>query len=140
MTRPLLLEAIGIIIVVFPRLLLACDIAPVAVRSSKPTIGPLGTMPTLTAVELLTLDSVALQERLAAGLLSSVDLVNQCPQQIENHDHRGLGLNAMISIVPRRTLMTRSEQLDQERANGRIRSPLHGIPMLVKVGRINRLG
>nr|ODN89884.1 hypothetical protein L204_06161 [Cryptococcus depauperatus CBS 7855] len=89
-------------------------------------------MATLTAVELLTMDSVALQERLTAGLLSSVDLVKQCLQQIETHDRRGLKLNAMISIVPYQTLMTRSKQLDQERAEGHVRSPLHGIPMLVK--------
>lgn len=93
----------------------------------------------LTAIELLTLDSVALQERLTAGLLSSVDLVKQCLQQIENHDHRGLKLNAMISIVPQQILMTRSKQLDQERAEGRVRGPLHGIPMLVKVSKIGRV-
>lgn len=96
-------------------------------------------MATLTTVELLTLDSVALQERLTAGLLSSVDLVKQCLQQIENHDQHGLKLNAMISVVPHQTLMTRSKQLDQERTQGRIRGPLHGIPILVKVGQINRL-
>nr|ODN85433.1 hypothetical protein L203_05049 [Cryptococcus depauperatus CBS 7841] len=89
-------------------------------------------MATLTAVELLTMDSVALQERLTAGLLSSVDLVKQCLQQIETHDRRGLKLNAMISIVPYQTLMTRSKQLDQERAEDHVRGPLHGIPMLVK--------
>ncbi|KAH8660510.1 amidase signature domain-containing protein [Xylariales sp. PMI_506] len=89
-------------------------------------------MASLTAKELLTLDSSVLQERLAAGLLTSVDLVKQCLQQIENHDHRGLKLNAMISTVPRQILMARSKQLDQERAEGRVRSVLHGIPMLVK--------
>ncbi|KAI1127437.1 amidase signature domain-containing protein [Nemania abortiva] len=89
-------------------------------------------MAKLTAVELLTLDSVALQERLNAGKISSADLVKQCLQQIETHDHRGLKLNAMISIVPHEILMARSKHLDEERAKGRFLGPLHGIPMLVK--------
>lgn len=90
-------------------------------------------MAALTTVELLTFDTIALQERLAAGRLSSVDLVKQCLHQIETHDRRGLGLNAMISVVPRPILMARSKELDQERSNGQTRGPLHGIPMLVKV-------
>jgi hypothetical protein len=93
-------------------------------------------MGALTAVELLSLDSVALQERLTSGLLSSVDLVKQCLQQIENHDRRGLKLNAMVSIVPHQILISRSKELDQERVEGRVRGPLHGIPLLVKVGEI----
>lgn len=137
MTRRFLLEGIGIFVVLVLWLLYALDSSRV-VQSTK-TIPNVDNMAaTLTAVELLSLDSVALQERLAAGLLSSVDLVKQGLQQIETHDRRGLKLNAMISIVPCQTLMTRSKQLDQERAEGRIRGPLYGIPMLVKVGQVNQ--
>jgi hypothetical protein len=108
------------------------------VQTLNPTLSN-SNMGALTAVELLSLDSVALQERLAAGLPSSVDLVKQCLQQIENDDRRGSRLNAMISIVPQQILMTRSKQLDQERAEGRVQSSLHGIPLLVKVSEMNRL-
>ncbi|KAH0591777.1 hypothetical protein MHUMG1_10476 [Metarhizium humberi] len=38
----------------------------------------------------------------------------------------------MISIVPNHILMERSAQLDRERTEGRVRSPFHGIPILVK--------
>jgi hypothetical protein len=137
MTRRFLLEGIGIVVVLVLWLLYARDSTRV-VQSTKPIL-TVGNMATLTAVELLSLDSVALQERLTAGLTSSIDLVKQCLQQIEAHDRHGLQLNAMISIVPYQTLMTRSKQLDQERAEGRVRGPLHGIPMLVKVGQIDRV-
>lgn len=137
MNRRYLLADICIFIIVVLWLVSARDSSRV-VQSTKPNL-TVPNMATLTAVELLTLDSVALQERLTAGLLSSVDLVKQCLQQIENHDHRGLKLNAMISIVPQQILMIRSKQLDQERAEGRVRGPLHGIPMLVKVSKIGRV-
>jgi hypothetical protein len=135
MTTRFLLQGFGVVVVVVLCLLSGRDSTLVLVQSTKPTLAAVSNMAPLTAVELLTLDSVALQERLTAGLLTSVDLVKQCLQQIENHDHRGMKLNAVISIVPHQSLMTRSKQLDLERAQGRIRGPLHGIPMLVKVGR-----
>lgn len=84
-------------------------------------------------MDLLTLDSVGLQKRFEAGLLTSVALVQACLEQIDRHDQRGANLNAMISIVPHHILMERSAQLDRERAAGRVRSLFHGVPILVKV-------
>jgi amidase len=99
---------------------------------------PLNTLPLfnmaarLSTLELLSLDSAALQRKLDAGLLTSVELVQACLAQIDRHDQRGAKLNAMISIVPKHILMDRSAQLDRERAAGKIRSPFHGIPIVVK--------
>ena len=87
----------------------------------------------LSATELLSHDSVGLQRKLDAGVLTSVELVQACLAQIDKHDQQGAKLNAMISIVPKPILMERSAQLDRERKAGRVRSPLHGIPILVKV-------
>ncbi|KAL6810507.1 amidase signature enzyme [Trichoderma camerunense] len=86
----------------------------------------------LSTTELLSLDSAGLQKRFEAGLLTSVELVQACLAQISKHDQQGTKLNAMISIVPDRILMERSAQLDRERAAGLIRSPFHGIPILIK--------
>lgn len=130
------IQGISFIIIVIFWLRSVCDTSRSAVQQAKFSV-PASNMAPLTAIELLTLDSVALQERLDAGLLSSVELVKQCLQQIEAHDRRGLKLNAMISVVPHQTLMTRSRLLDQERAEGRVRGPLHGIPVLVKVGEVD---
>ncbi|KAL6791503.1 amidase signature enzyme [Trichoderma sp. SZMC 28013] len=86
----------------------------------------------LSTTELLSLDSAGLQKKFEAGLLTSVELVQACLAQISKHDHQGANLNAMISIVPNRILMEHSAQLDRERAAGLVRSPFHGIPILIK--------
>ncbi|RWA05000.1 hypothetical protein EKO27_g10101 [Xylaria grammica] len=88
--------------------------------------------PKLSTAELLSLDSAGLQKKLDAGLLTSVELVQACLAQVDKHDQRGAKLNAMISVAPHRLLMERSAQLDRERTAGRVRSPFHGIPVLVK--------
>lgn len=93
----------------------------------------------LSTIELLSLDSAGLQKKFEAGLLTSVELVQACLAQISKHDQQGTKLNAMISIVPDRILMERSAQLDRERAAGLIRSPFHGIPILIKVCRFEAL-
>ena len=41
-------------------------------------------------------------------------------------------LRAMMHVSNRRYLLRIAEQLDLERANGRLRGPLHGIPIVVK--------
>lgn len=94
----------------------------------------------LSVIDLLSLDSVELQRRLEAGLLTSVELVQACLAQIDRHDQRGARLNAIISLVPTPLLLERSAQLDRERKAGRVRSPFHGIPILIKVRRITPLG
>ncbi|KAI0505485.1 amidase signature enzyme [Xylaria bambusicola] len=88
--------------------------------------------PNLSTAELLSLDSAALQRKLDAGVLTSVELVQACLAQIDKHDQQGAKLNAMISITPHHLLMERSAQLDRERTAGLVRSPFHGIPILVK--------
>lgn len=87
----------------------------------------------LTPTELLTLDANALQQRLEAGSLSSVELVTCCLTQIENYDQQRAQLRAIISTAPRERLLSRALQLDVERSSGHVRSRLHGIPVLVKV-------
>ncbi|KAL2204589.1 amidase signature enzyme [Sarocladium strictum] len=136
MLSKLLLQSIGSLTVVLAVLFWFIG----SFRSNFPPPFSVDNMLPLTALELLTLDAVRLQERLTAGRLTSVDLVKQCLHQIEAHDHRGLKLNAMISTVPHHILMARSKQLDQERADGLVRGPLHGIPMLLKDAIATRSG
>src|ERR1051325_323440 len=72
----------------------------------------------------------ALQADLAAGNITSVQLVDAYLARIAAYDHAGPSLNAMVAINPRarREAMDR----DRERREGRARGPLHGIPVLVK--------
>ncbi|KAL6701537.1 amidase signature domain-containing protein [Trichoderma pleuroticola] len=59
-------------------------------------------------------------------------LIKQVLNQVDKHNRNGLNLRALISVAPRQQLLERAQFLDQERAAGKARSPLHGIPFIVK--------
>lgn len=65
--------------------------------------------------------------------LTSEVLVNHFLDQIERHNTNGLGLKAIISVCPRQIALMHARALDEERQNGRLRSDLHGIPIILKV-------
>ncbi|KAK4147940.1 amidase signature domain-containing protein [Dichotomopilus funicola] len=81
------------------------------------------------AFDLLTIDAKGLQGLLDQGELTSLDLVRQCLTQIQQHDGN---LHAMISITPTDVLEEIARLLDRERAGGKLRGPLHGIPITIK--------
>ena len=83
------------------------------------------------APDLLTVDAKTLAIELGRGRLSSVELVERSLDMIQKHDGY---LHAMLSIVPREKLKQTAEALDRERQQGKLRGPLHGIPIVVKVG------
>jgi amidase len=58
---------------------------------------------------------------------TSRELVNQYLIRIAVYDHR---LHAAITINP--NALKEAEQLDRERAQGKVRGPLHGIPIALK--------
>ncbi|BCS25086.1 amidase family protein [Aspergillus puulaauensis] len=68
-----------------------------------------------------------LQQLLSAGKLTTVDLLQCYLERIHQTDSY---LNAIIQHNPDAYKIARS--LDQERASGRVRGPLHGIPFVVK--------
>lgn len=84
-------------------------------------------------VDVLTLTAVQIQDLLTRSVLTTEEIVDKYLSQIQKHNHDGLKLNAVISTPPRKELMQYARKLDQERAAGKIRGPLHGIPLLVKV-------
>lgn len=85
------------------------------------------------SLDLLTVTSTELQDLLANGSVTSLDLVDVYLDQIEHENHNGLKLNAMISITPYDVLRQTARDLDREREQGVIRSLLHGILITVKV-------
>ena len=85
------------------------------------------------AFDVLTTSCVALQELLAAGIVTSVEVVEAFLGQIERHNTNGLKLNAMITTTPKDLLLSIARERDQERIEGTIRGSLHGIPITVKV-------
>jgi amidase len=71
-----------------------------------------------------------LQRAMAGGELTSHALVQQCLDRIESLDKRGPMLRAVIENNP--DALAIADALDAERKGGRVRGPLHGIPVLVK--------
>ena len=66
----------------------------------------------------------------AAGTLTSEKLVELCLARIAAYDHAGPKLNAIIALNPKALETARA--LDAERKAKGPRSPLHGIPVLLK--------
>ncbi|MEQ9448888.1 MAG: amidase family protein, partial [Rhodospirillaceae bacterium] len=65
-----------------------------------------------------------------AGTLTAERLVELCLERIEAFDLQGPKLNAVISVNPNALEIARA--LDKERAERGPRSPLHGIPVIMK--------
>jgi amidase len=73
---------------------------------------------------------VELQAALASGAVTSRSLVLAYLARIRAYDLQGPRLNAMIAM--NRKVLEIADALDKERAAGRPRGPLHGIPIVVK--------
>ncbi|MEP6713289.1 MAG: amidase, partial [Ferruginibacter sp.] len=71
-----------------------------------------------------------LQQKMNKGQLSSESITKMYLKRIVDIDKKGPGLNAVIEINPDAIQVARS--LDMERKAGKLRGPLHGIPILVK--------
>jgi amidase len=68
-----------------------------------------------------------LQDAMKSGQFSAKDLTQKYLTRIKEIDGK---LNSVIEINP--DALKIAEDLDKERKNGKIRSPLHGIPVLIK--------
>src|SRR5262245_5822162 len=65
-----------------------------------------------------------------AGTLTAEKLVQLCLARIQAYDHQGPALNAVITLNPKALETARA--LDTERKTKGPRSPLHGIPVVLK--------
>ncbi|KKP07161.1 hypothetical protein THAR02_00697 [Trichoderma harzianum] len=87
----------------------------------------------LKPFNLLTSTAHDIQQLFDRSELNAESLVKQVLDQVNKHNRHGLHLGALISVDPRQQLLERAQFLDQERAAGKARSPLHGIPFIVKL-------
>jgi amidase len=71
-----------------------------------------------------------LQADLTSGLITSEALVGAYLRRIEAIDRGGPTLNSVLAVNP--AAVGDARALDAERRSGRVRGPLHGIPILVK--------
>ncbi|MDQ4121249.1 MAG: amidase [Acidobacteriota bacterium] len=71
-----------------------------------------------------------LQSRMRRGEMSAKDITEKYLERIRDVDQSGASLKSVIETNPDAERI--AEQLDRERKSGRVRSPLHGIPVLIK--------
>jgi amidase len=71
-----------------------------------------------------------LQASMKAGKLSSLELVRAYLDRIKALDTKGPKVNSILELNPQAEAIARS--LDKDRRDGRVRGPLHGIPILIK--------
>lgn len=86
--------------------------------------------PALPDSELEEMTIAQMQEGLGEGRFTSRGLVEAYTRRIEAIDRSGPGINSILEMNPEAEAI--AERLDRERAAGRIRGPLHGIPIVIK--------
>jgi amidase len=70
------------------------------------------------------------QAAMGAGRVTARRLTEMYLERIERIDRRGPALNSVIETNPDAVAI--AEALDRERKAGRVRGPLHGVPVLIK--------
>ena len=71
-----------------------------------------------------------LQQRMQSGRETAHSLVQKYLARIEDIDRRGPSLHSVIETNP--DALAIADELDAERKSGRVRGPLHGVPVLIK--------
>ncbi len=75
-------------------------------------------------------DTTEIAQKMATGALTSKALTQRFLDRIGQHNKQGYALSAVIEVNSE--AISIAKRLDRERAEGRIRGPLHGIPLLIK--------
>ena len=94
---------------------------------SKPSIKP-DEKAQPFALEEVTIDE--LQQKMQNGELTSRSITEMYLKRIEAIDKNGVALNSVIELNP--DAITIAETMDKERKEGKLRSAMHGIPVLIK--------
>src|SRR5690348_13844583 len=95
-----------------------------AARESAPSLP----QPQVPAFELDEIDVAGLQDAMASSKYSALALTEKYSARIEAFDQAGPAVNSVIEMNPDAASIAAS--LDRERKSGKVRGPLHGIPVL----------
>jgi amidase len=88
------------------------------------------TEPNYSDFELNEVTIAELQEKMKSGKMSSVEITQKYLDRIDLVNTKGPELRAVIEVNPDALKIAR--QMDEERKSGKIRSSMHGIPILIK--------
>jgi amidase len=105
--------------------LLLASCSPGSSKRGKPVLPDSDGDPELNEITISEL-----QDKMANGELSSEQVTQLYLQRIEAIDKKGPALNAVIELNP--DALAIAKAMDDERNAGKIRGPLHGIPVLIK--------
>lgn len=100
---------------------------PAVVKNEKET-KPAGTAGDVFALNEITIDQ--LQQKMKSGEYTAHSITQLYLDRINQIDKAGPKLNSVIELNP--DAMAIADAMDVERKNGKIRGPLHGIPVLIK--------
>jgi amidase len=92
-----------------------------------------GTGPAAAPVKPFELEETTiaeLQEAMRSGKHTSRSITEAYLERIQDVDKQGAALNSTIELNP--DALAIADDLDKERKAGRVRGPLHGIPILIK--------
>lgn len=89
-----------------------------------------GAVATADSLNIETATIADINAAFAGGKLTSQWLVGAYLERIAAYDKQGPTVNAVIHLNPH--ALAEAEKLDAERAAGRVRGPLHGIPIVLK--------
>ena len=106
---------------------------PLAIRAALAISVALFSIPSGSAAQPLQLSGATIADLNAAmeeGVLTSERLVEMYLARIAAYDDEGPQLNAMLTVNPR--ALETARELDRERRERGPRSPLHGIPVILK--------
>ena len=108
----------------------AAALADRAIASATAPARPEPGAAEVPAFELEEVSIANLRKRMESGQDSSRSLVEKYAARIEALDRQGPRLRAVLEINP--DALAIAGELDAERKAGKVRGPLHGIPVLVK--------
>ncbi len=125
------------------RIVLVLALATLVACKPPAPVAPAAQQPAGHGIEVAELSATDAMAKMAAGELSSHALTQAYLDRIARIDKAGPSLNSIIELNPE--ALKEADALDAERKAGKLRGPLHGLPVLLKdnidaVGMANSAG